>query len=185
MDSKNYPWFRTPEQQREFAAYHGEFRIAYNKKDVFPGVLREKTSFQAIVENYPQIFRPGSAVFYYVAGYGNWQHAALMVSAMEPSTNYFSSLSSSAQPMIVEQDGLFDFYDMERQPRSFDDTSNLSITQISIVPAVPTLTVFSIDTSSLIPTEIDEKECFFLQRGGRESYSLVYCPPTASQEVNR
>jgi hypothetical protein len=176
-------WQQVGPQQGIFSSYHGEFRIVYSNGRGEPGVLRDQPSFNNILENFPQIFQPGSAVFYYNSYYEHkysWQHAAILVGIDNPS-NYFSpsSLNSNSHPAVVEQDGLFDVNDKPRAVRSLDDTGTTTLSQISLVPAQPINPAhYNISPSDLPAASLDGKDCYILRSGGESEFSLYYCPPT-------
>ena len=183
--SDNFVWYRTEDQQSLFSSYHGEFRIRYSNVTGESGILRNQSSFNNILANYPQIFQPGSAVFYYSSnlypGVPGWQHASILVDDARMPTNFFSTSSSSliSRPALVEQDGLFDSNGLPRDIRSLDDTPNTLLTQISIVPAQPIDTsLYNISPSGLPTASLDGKSCYIVQSGGEGNFSLYYCPPT-------
>jgi len=185
----NEVWFRTGAQQELFSNHQGEFRIVYSNVAGQPGVLRDQPSFNSILQNYPQIFKPGSAVFYYNSIYYNsdpeidkfaWQHASILVTPHNQ-TNFFSPSFANfiSRPALVEQDGLFDFNDLPRDIRSLDDTPNERLTQISIVPTQPIdPSLYNISPSELSSAILDGKSCYTVQAGGEGNFSLYYCPPT-------
>jgi len=189
-------WYKTPEQQKLFSKYHGEFRIVYENIAASPNALRNNLSFGEIVDRYPQIFQNGSAVFYYDRFYGDWAHTGIIVRQSLPSTNllYPDSPVVGNRPAIVEQDGRFDYvFDEDgtiigrnpspnRQIRSIDDTTNQNLTQISVVPVSeikPDLYDLDTSTMQVVPTN-DGKTCFVVDQGGQGEYSLLYCPASPS-----
>lgn len=172
----------------------------YSNLAAKPNSLRSNSSFVEIITKYPQIFQPGSGVFFYD---GLWSHSAIVVNPLSTLTNYFSPITSPGNsPAIVEQDGKFDYllsndysikYDEktglpirnpnpERQIRSIDDTTNQNLTQISIVPtSLIYPSAYNLDTA-LMPNTMtgDGKNCLVVEQGQNNEYSLLYCPALPS-----